>query len=287
MRVASYIEIFLIGVIIAALFFIFTCPVGVDSCPAEYTIDGVPHTLPPDLDYVCKYEHHRTDRHRGATTLPTSAPPPPLMNPWVSRDLLANMKHLLAACDRMGVRIWACTSTLLGAVRHGGFVPWYPTLSFSVHYDDLENFVSLRSDLERGGSHTLAVEENGYSYRTRSAFFKGAHPKITVFIYGHPGGDGTRLGPCTPFDELHRPTFEDAAEPSPGVFDTTDLFPLSHMTFEDQLIPVPRASHRVLESVYGSDYARTVRGVPILFSIIGNLKVSAGGSPRVDDLEKW
>lgn len=48
-------------------------------------------------------------------------------------------KQLLQICDSYGLKIWACYGTLLGCVRHKGFIPW----------DDDMDFVMLRNDYDR------------------------------------------------------------------------------------------------------------------------------------------
>lgn len=54
----------------------------------------------------------------------------------VEMDLLAK---LLEVCEKHDIRIWGCAGTILGAKRHGGFIPW----------DDDIDMMILRKDYER------------------------------------------------------------------------------------------------------------------------------------------
>ena len=40
------------------------------------------------------------------------------------KELVEILKVLADICDRNGIRWWLSSGTLLGAVRHKGFVPW-------------------------------------------------------------------------------------------------------------------------------------------------------------------
>ena len=46
-------------------------------------------------------------------------------------------------CDRHGLVYWMDAGTLLGAVRHGGFIPWDDDLDIAMPQEDLERFVEI------------------------------------------------------------------------------------------------------------------------------------------------
>ncbi len=54
------------------------------------------------------------------------------------REHLGILKKIIDICDKVGVNYYLAYGSLIGAVRHGGFIPW----------DDDLDIVMLRPDYE-------------------------------------------------------------------------------------------------------------------------------------------
>lgn len=52
-------------------------------------------------------------------------------------------RHILDVCKRHGLKIWAEGGTLLGVVRHHGFIPWDDDIDFMMMRDDYEKLIKL------------------------------------------------------------------------------------------------------------------------------------------------
>ena len=52
-------------------------------------------------------------------------------------------KHLLEVCEKHNLKIWACGGTLLGAIRHKGFIPWDDDMDFCMMRDDYNKLVRI------------------------------------------------------------------------------------------------------------------------------------------------
>ncbi len=74
-----------------------------------------------------------------------------------SRRLLAEVDRI---CRKYGIRYYLFCGTLLGAVRHGGFVPWDDDADIALPRPDLERFLeAAKKEWESGNGFVLAGPE--------------------------------------------------------------------------------------------------------------------------------
>lgn len=52
-------------------------------------------------------------------------------------------KHLLSVCQKYNLKIWATGGTLIGAVRHKGFIPWDDDMDFTMMRDDYNKLIEI------------------------------------------------------------------------------------------------------------------------------------------------
>lgn len=52
-------------------------------------------------------------------------------------------KKLLEVCEKHNLKIWAAAGTLLGAVRHKGFIPWDDDMDFEMMRDDYNKLLEI------------------------------------------------------------------------------------------------------------------------------------------------
>ncbi len=177
---------------------------------------------------------------------------PCLLRPEVLAEMRRVLDYTHGLFVREGIAHWLTIGTLLGAYRHGGFVPWDDDIDLQVPLVHRAQIEALRPQLERDGFRLLRAA-GGYKLAVGNRW---RYPFVDVIMVEERDG---KLALAFPLDRAGRPTFAKAVQWPRECFRKEQVWPPGSVAFEGLTLPVPRAGRALVDELFGADGMTTVR----------------------------
>ena len=91
--------------------------------------------------------------------------------------MLEMLKYIDAVCRKHNIKYWLCSGTLLGAVRHGGFIPWDDDVDIEMLREDYKKFVKVM-EKEPQTDYMLQTHDTDKGYFYPYAKLRDLHSKL-------------------------------------------------------------------------------------------------------------
>lgn len=91
--------------------------------------------------------------------------------------MLEMLKYIDAVCRKHNIKYWLCSGTLLGAVRHGGFIPWDDDVDIEMLREDYKKFVKVMAT-EPQTDYALQTHDTDKGYFYPYAKLRDLHSRL-------------------------------------------------------------------------------------------------------------
>ncbi|MBI4005956.1 MAG: LicD family protein [Gammaproteobacteria bacterium] len=156
------------------------------------------------------------------------------------------LKYLHELLVENNIPYWVSCGTLLGCVRHQGFIPWDDDIDINIELKYKIQLVALTPRLERDG-YILCSSRGGFKCGFNNF---ACYPFVDIILVNEDRGI---LRLCYPLDKLGNCTYEVGEQWPNECFKSIDVFPLKTLPFEDFMVFVPNQHLRTLKQIYDDD----------------------------------
>lgn len=94
--------------------------------------------------------------------------------------LLEIIKEFAIICKKHNIKWWLSSGTLLGCLRHNGFIPWDDDMDVVMYKSDYERFIQLMKKYE-SEDYVFQCKENDFNYVFLFGKFRKKNSVVTTF----------------------------------------------------------------------------------------------------------
>lgn len=166
-------------------------------------------------------------------------------------ELAALLRYAGESLDEAGIPWWVTQGTLVGSLRHEGFIPWDHDADLNLRLSDVPALLALRARFER----------DGFRLRPAAGGFKLGYARWPLFPYLDLVVMERREGVwqlAYPLDGQGRPTFGKHVQWPQEAMPDEDLFPLQRAPFEGFQVWLPRSPEKLAQTMYPGCLDRAV-----------------------------
>ena len=80
----------------------------------------------------------------------------------LKQKLVEMLQSITIILDKHHIDWWVAFGSAIGAVRHGGFIPWDDDIDIHIRYADLDKVYSLKNEFEKEGRTIYSIDKDGY-----------------------------------------------------------------------------------------------------------------------------